>query len=88
LKLVLNSGLYDGSKKVYETPPSLPYLPYKFQLGKVEPGVLSIFRCRTNVECRTKNKVHHHNKYPSNGLQPNPLTFRAIKTSSFEANCR
>jgi hypothetical protein len=26
LKLVLNSGFYDGSKKVYKTPPSLPYL--------------------------------------------------------------
>jgi hypothetical protein len=25
LKLVLNSGFYDGSKKVYETPPSLAY---------------------------------------------------------------
>jgi hypothetical protein len=26
LKLVLNSGFYDGSKKVYETTPSLPYM--------------------------------------------------------------
>jgi hypothetical protein len=25
LKLVLNSGFYDGSKKVNKTPPSLPY---------------------------------------------------------------